>query len=249
MMQSRGDSSVEEYPLFPRGDGGSIPTSPLHFFVEKINHVTAKRWIEKWHYSKKIPTGKNVSFGLYRKYWQIWRGLPRKEIDLYATITYGIGVNPYQAGFLGVEKVVEIKRMCRSEPRFDEFPLSKLISISLKMLLKEGSFDCVVAFADPEQGHEGIVYKASGFQLHGMTNPEWHLEDKDGLRFHRRVAYRHARRNGCSIGESRAILGFKRAKTLPKYRWIRVLKTRNGSMGNPVEGLTRPTGVVGVIDA
>lgn len=138
-------------------------------------------------------------------------------------IVYGIGVNPYQAKFLGVGRVLEIKRMCRREPRLSQFPLSRFIAITSKMVFKEYPYECLVAFADPEQGHEGTVYKASGFTLHGMTNPEWHLQDGNGVKRHRRFAFRHSRRNNITIAESREILGVKRFQSLPKYRWVRYL--------------------------
>jgi hypothetical protein len=160
-----------------------------------------------------MPTGKNISYGL------------SLNGQLYAVIVYGTGVNPYQANFLGVSSCIEIKRLCRSEPRLD-YPLSRFISRTAKMVRREYPYDCIVALADPEHGHYGTIYKASGFTLHGMTNAEWHLEDNAGERRHRRYAFRHARRNGNSLGESRRQLGVSRVKTAPKFRWIRLVKRR-----------------------
>lgn len=207
-MNTRADDVVVAYPLFQREDGGSIPTSALTFHIDPIGHKTAKAFIEKWHYSHRMPTGKNIIYGL------------NTEKGLYAVIVYGIGVNPYQAKFLGVERVIEIKRMARTEPRLP-YPLSRFIAITSRMVGKEFPYDCIVAFADPEHGHEGTVYKASGFTLHGTTNAEWHLVDAFGEVRHRRYAFRHARRNGLSVAESREHLGLARVKTKPKYRWVR----------------------------
>lgn len=194
----------------PQAVGGSIPTPPLQFDIQPVQHKDAKAFVERWHYSKCMPTGKNISYGLYAS------GI------LYAVIVYGIGVNPYQAKFLGSAAVIEIKRMCRSEPPLD-YPLSRLISITSKWARKAMPFDTIVAFADPEQGHEGIVYKASGFTLHGMSGSEWHLEDEQGNRFHRRRAQRYAERKKITIAQARKELGLKRVKTEPKFRWVRNL--------------------------
>lgn len=202
------DSSSAELPLFQAGNGGPHPTSSLHFDIRKISHDAARRWVLRWHYSRRMPTGKNICYGLH------------SENSLYAVIVYGIGVNPYQARFIGVSRVLEIKRMCRSEPPLN-YPLSRFIAITAKMVAKEFPYDCLIAFADPEQGHEGTVYKASGFVMHGMTNAEWHLEDNSGERRHRRFAFRHARRKGITLADSRKELGLRRVKTEPKYRWIR----------------------------
>lgn len=207
-----GDSSTIEYGTFQFRDCGVIPTSPHHFNITNLCHKQAKSFVEKWHYSKRIPTGKNISFGLWR------------DNELYAVIVYGIGVNPYQAKFLNVESVIEIKRMCRSEPKMN-YELSRFVRLSLKMVKKLMEFQAVVAFADPEQGHEGTVYKAAGFVHEGYTNPEWHLIGEDGEKRHRRYAFRMAKRNGITVAEARIKLGMKRVKTKPKHRWVLRLKS------------------------
>ena len=205
-MNSGGRSVADQLEIFQQADGGSIPTSPLH--IQKIGHDHAKRFVEKWHYSKRMPTGKNICYGLML------------DDCLYAVIVYGIGVNPYQARFLDCEKVMEIKRLCRTEPR-KKYQLSRFISITAKWAKKEMHYDKLVAFADPEHGHEGTIYKASGFEKVGTTNPEYHLIDVDGNVRHRRYAFRYARRNGVSVAEARDMLGVDRVKTLPKNRWCR----------------------------
>jgi hypothetical protein len=208
-MQFCAASSTVEHPTLQSGNGGSTPTAALQFVVRKLSHAQAKPFIETWHYSKRCPTGKNIFFGAFR------------GEELYAVINYGTGVNPYQARFLGVTSIMELKRMCRIEPRDDRFPLTRFISISLSMLRRENAIQALVSFSDPEQGHEGTVYKAAGFIRHGESNPEWHLIDSSGITRHRRFAYRFARRNKCSIAEARARLGLSRRKTLPKTRWIK----------------------------
>lgn len=207
MKALRVDSSMAEQLVLQLENGGSIPTSTLQFRISQIDHRQAKAFVETWHYSHRIPTGKNICFGL-------WQGG-----ELYAVIVYGIGVNPYQAKFLNVDSVIEIKRMCRSEPK-KPYELSRFIRLSMSMAKKQMSFQAVVAFADPEQGHEGTVYKATGFTHEGYTNPEWHLVGDDGEKRHRRYAFRMARRNGISVAEARHRLGMKRIKTEPKHRWV-----------------------------
>lgn len=209
--QRVGSINVER-PANQSGGGGSTPTPTLHFRIDPVDHKTAKAFVEQWHYSKCLPTGKNICYGLFAS------GV------LYAVIVYGIGVNPYQARFLGVRSVLEIKRMCRSEPPLN-YPLSRFIAITLRFIRREYNPECIVAFADPEHGHEGTVYKASGFTRHGTTNAEWHVIDKDGNKRHRRYPFRYARRNGCTIADARERLGLKRVQTLPKIRWVKYLNT------------------------
>ena len=99
----------------------------------------------------------------------------------------------------------------------------------MKMARKQQDFDAVVAFADPEQGHEGTVYKAAGFAHEGMSNAEWHLIGEDGEKRHRRFAFRMARRNGITVAEAREALGMKRVETAPKHRWVLRLCTANAT--------------------
>jgi hypothetical protein len=211
-----GSSSRPEQGIFQFQDGGANPTFPLHFYIAPIQHKLAKAFVENWHYSHRIPTGKNICFGLF------------DNDELYAVIVYGIGVNPYQAKFLNVESVIEIKRMCRSEPK-KPYELSRFIRLSLKMARKLMEFQAVVAFADPEQDHEGTVYKATGFTHEGYTNPEWHLVGEDGEKRHRRYAFRMARRNGITVPEARDLLGMKRIKTEPKHRWVLRLRSNRST--------------------
>ena len=201
---------MEEQLTFQLVGGGSTPTPPLQFFIESVTHTEAKTFVEHWHYSKRMPTGKNICFGV------------RHGGLLYAVIVYGTGVNPYQAAFLGVDKVMEIKRMCRREPK-EDYPLSRFIALTTRMLKKLYEFGAIVAFADPEQGHEGTVYKAAGYEYRGTTNAEFHLEEEDGTIRHRRFAYRMARRNGITVAEAREQLNVKRIRTAPKHRWVRIV--------------------------
>ena len=188
----------------------------------------AAPFIERWHYSGRVPTGGNRFFGV--RFLDIENSFT-STMDmfgggLYCVANYGIGINPYQADFiaretgrsLSVDGLVELKRLCRVEPRRDDFPLTKFLSRCHKVLRCSG-IRCVVSFSDPDEGHSGGIYRAASFEHLGKTNAEFHLVDKNGVRRHRRFAYRHARRNGITIGESREVLGLTRVKTAPKDRW------------------------------
>ncbi len=187
-------------------EGGSTPTSPL-WIIDRIQHGEAKPFVERWHYSKRMPTGKNICFGL------------RMNGRIYAVAVYGIGVNPYQADYLKVRSVVELKRMCRREPK-EGYELSRFIRLTWRMLVRGYGYDALVAFADPAQGHEGTVYRAAGFSHKGMTNAEWHVIDSAGNLRHRRFVQRTAERRGITIGEARHELGVQRIQMPPKHRWV-----------------------------
>jgi len=190
-----------------------------------ISHQLARPFIEAWHYSNCVPTGKNIFFAWFDD-----------NLELYAVADYGIGVNPYQAPFLATATglpvttgaLVELKRLCRSEPKQDGFPLTSFLAECHRQLVKLG-YEYVVSFSDPEWGHDGGVYKAANFVHLGQTNPEYHLVDVEGVVRHRRYAFRYARRHDVPLAQAREELGVQRIKTRPKDRWflpiVRISKT------------------------
>jgi len=186
--------------------------------IREISLREAKPVIEKWHYSHKVPTGKNIFFG-----WFV-------DGELYAVADYGIGVNAFQASFLtrvsGMDvtntNLLELKRLARVEPRIDSLPLTKFLS-ECHALLRARGYKFIVSFSDPAQKHTGGIYKAASFAYLGQSFPEWHLIDQQGNIRHRRFAYRHMQRNGGTLAESRETLGLKRIKMPAKDRWFLII--------------------------
>ena len=194
--------------------------------IKRIEHKEAKDFIEKWHYSAKCPTGKNIFFGWY------YDDGPFND-KLYAIVDYGIGVNAYQAKFLSRvtglnvqnDTLLELKRLARIEPKDEDLNLTQFISKCHKLLKQEG-FMYIVSFSDPTHNHTGGIYKASNFRNLGKTNAENHAVEKDGTIRHRRYYFRYAQRNNITNAEARERLGLKLIKTLPKDRWFISLDNR-----------------------
>ena len=179
-----------------------------------ISYDAAASHVERWHYSRKMPRGRNICFG-----WFV-------DDVLYAVAVYGNGVNPYQAGYLARETglkitkatYVEAKRFARSEPAH-ELQLTAFLA-KCHRALRDMGYRIVVSFSDPAMGHTGGLYRAANFIAHGETQAEWHVVDENGQPHHRRVAYRHAKRYGMSIEEARVALKLRRVKTKPRQRWL-----------------------------
>lgn len=183
--------------------------------VLEISLNDAKQFIETWHYSKIVPAGQNIFFGWFL------------ENDLYAVANYGIGVNTYQSSFLSRqtgfdikdENLVELKRLCRKEPKKQNFPLTKFLSICHKQL-KKMNYKFVVSFSDPEHKHNGGIYKAANFMHLGITRPEIHFVDKNGEFVHRRIPRHHQQKTGISFKEAVKKLQLTAKITKPKDRWF-----------------------------
>jgi len=184
----------------------------------QIEREIAVPFIEQWHYSHCVPTGKNVFFGWYT------------DDSLYAVADYGIGVNCYQAQYLATRtghdvtpsNLLELKRLCRVEPKQENMPLTRFLKICHKRLKNDG-IQFIIAFSDPERGHNGGIYKAANFTYLGKTNAERHVVDKDGQQVHRRRVLRYMERHTINPASARRQLGLTMQKTLPKDRWFLAL--------------------------
>jgi hypothetical protein len=158
----RADSSMAELPLFQEEDGGSIPTSALHLQFREINANTAAMAYAKWHYLGGQGFISQVSFGAY------WQG------KLEGAISYGPPNATDLAGYWDRRtqgEWWEIKRLVMSPvcPKNSE---SRFIAITMKLLRKMAMVKGIVTYADDGQGHQGTIYKASGFKSLGMTAPK-----------------------------------------------------------------------------
>lgn len=203
-----------------------MPRPAIAPVIARVPAHIAKPFIERWHYSRRCPTGKNQFYGWYVE------SRPADESNLfgetlYAIADYGIGVNPYQAAALSRmagddiqdESLVELKRLCRVEPPNDQYPLTRFLSKCHKLLRRDG-YKFVVAFSDPAFGHNGGIYRAANFQHLGVTQSERHVVDMNGDTRHRRLYYRFAKRHGVSAKEARQQLGLRVVSTPPKDRWL-----------------------------
>lgn len=155
-------SSTAELPLFQGGDGGSIPTSALQLYFREIGSPTASKAYSAWHYLGDQGFVSQINFGAY------WEG------KLEGAITYGPPNATDLSGFWDRHTQGdwwEIKRLVMS-PLCPKNSESRFIAITIKMLRKIATVKGIVTYADDGQGHQGTIYKASGFKALGMTAPK-----------------------------------------------------------------------------
>ena len=95
---------------------------------------------------------------------------------------------------------------------------SFFIGRALKWLRKNSEWKFIVSYADPEQGHQGTIYKASNFKYEGVTSAGSSLLI-DGKPFHIRTLTMMDRPYGREINEryKNSDPGIQVIKTLPKH--------------------------------
>lgn len=133
--------------LAPSTNGGSIPTPSLQFHVRKIQVTDAWPLIRDYHYSCLLPANKVVTFGAF------------ENDRLIAVALFG-------RPFGWKQKVIELTRLVR-EPS-SNIILSKFLSVCCKLLKQIPDCHLLVSYADPQQGHHGGIYQASGFLYGGQ---------------------------------------------------------------------------------
>lgn len=147
--------------------------------LDWCSHEAAKYAVEKWHYSRRMPKSKLVKIG-------IWEGG-----KFIGAIIYGCGATPEIGSPYGL-KQTEVCELVRVAVSHHRHPISKMLSISTKMLARLAhGLRLIVSFADTEQGHHGGIYQAAGWVYTGSQT--YHAYRVLG-------AIEHPRTLGCRFG-------------------------------------------------
>ena len=132
--------------------GGVIPASALHFLTGQVE--AAQQLVMQFHYSRRIPSNVRVVGSLHFD-----GGLFGGQGECVAAAFFSIPPTRW------AEPVLELSRLVRRDG--EQPPLTLLISLSLRAVRAAGG-DLVVSFADRQQGHEGIVYRAASWHYAGI---------------------------------------------------------------------------------
>ena len=140
-----------------------------------------QQFLEKWHYSSYVNIQHKETFTLYRE--GNW-GMP--ELIGVCVYTRPAGVSAAQKYYPEApDRCLELRRLCLIDdtPKNAE---SFFIAKSLRWLKTHTNWEYVISYADPDQGHEGVIYRASNFKYEGVTSVGSQLE-VDGELFHIRT--------------------------------------------------------------
>ena len=151
------------------------------FTVELVQRNAVVSFIEKHHYSHNVNGIQSYyHFGLYRdgKF-----GLP----EMIGAMMYAMPSMPHTSkkyNPINPDKCYELRRLvCVDDtPKNTE---SYFIVQTFKWLKKNTDIEVIVSFADEEEGHTGVIYKATNFNYLGTTSPGRILM-VDGKKYHSR---------------------------------------------------------------
>ena len=129
------------------------------FTVRLVAIQDIRGFIEQWHYSGNV-NGLMVShcFALYH------------DDEMIGAMIYGglAMANAWKKYADKPSEVIELRRLCCIDdtPKNTE---SYFIGHTIRWLNKNTDYKVIVSYADAHYGHEGIIYKASNFNLIGQT--------------------------------------------------------------------------------
>lgn len=130
-----------------------------NLLVAPCSHEAASYAVKTWHYSRTMPIGKIIKFG-------VW------EDDCFVgVVLYGRGASPELGKPYGLDQtqVCELVRVALTN---HTAPVSQIVAASFKLLKSSNpGLRLVVSFADPNVGHHGGIYQAGAWIYNG-TSPE-----------------------------------------------------------------------------
>ena len=188
---------------------GSTPRAALQsIHVQPIPFVAAKKILVKHHYLHSLPGGTQLAFGAF------------VEDKLLGALTFGAG--PHNAFTLvdGAcpDNCLTLTRLWLSE-KLPPNSESRVISVCLRYLKKYTTLKFIITYADPAQGHAGIIYQATGWLYTGLSEATPKFDIGDGLARHSRSLAQAFGSHSLKYLSGRG-LKIKVLPQIPKHRYI-----------------------------
>jgi hypothetical protein len=170
-------------------------------------------FLRKWHYSRYTYIQHKETFTLWRE--GMWNFPELIGVCIY---TRPAGANSAAKYYPNdPDKCLELRRLCLIDdtPKNAE---SYFISRTIRWLKNNTDWKFIVSYADPEQGHLGVIYRASNFKYEGVTG-EGSTLLVDGESFHIRTLTMLDREYGREINRryKDGDEGIQIVKTKPKH--------------------------------
>src|SRR5262245_18423610 len=128
--------------------------------IDWCSYEAAKYAVKHWHYSRSLPCSKTARLG-------VW-----EDDKFIGAIVFAWGANRHLAGEYKL-KMIECAELCRVALAKHSTPVSRILSIAVKMLKREmPGLRLIMSYADVNHGHFGKIYQASNWVFVGETGHE-----------------------------------------------------------------------------
>ncbi len=150
--------------------------SKVDLKLDWCSHEAAKYAVEHWHYSQSLPVPPLVKVG-------VWES---KKFIGCVLFSRGASTNLLKPYGLASIEGCELTRVALTSHRA---PVSRIVAVAIKLLKKSNpGLRLIVSYADPFENHHGGIYQAGNWVYSGKTSPDWAVIDRQGKRWHSRVA-------------------------------------------------------------
>jgi hypothetical protein len=163
--------------------------------------------VRAFHYSHSLPAGRLVCVGAW------------EAGAFVGAVIFGRGASSEIGSPFGLNQsqVCELVRVALGP---HAAPTSRIVSVAVRLLRRLcPGLRLIVSYADPEQGHIGILYQACGWLHIGCTNRESLIRLNGRLLHPRTVASRYRTRAIRWLREHVAD-DAAHVRTLPKFRYV-----------------------------
>ena len=128
--------------------------------IDWCSYDAAKHAVKHWHYSRSLPCSKTARLGMW------------EDDKFIGAVVFAWGANRHLAGEYKL-KMTECVELCRIALDKHTTPVSRIISIAVKMLKREmPGIRLIVSYAAMNRGHVGKIYQASNWLYVGQTGHE-----------------------------------------------------------------------------
>lgn len=174
--------------------------------IDWVGYDAVRYAVRHWHYSKSVPAGKMLKFG-------VW-----EDERFIGVVIFGRGATPNLPKPYGLRQD-ECCELLRIALRDHDTPVTRIVAICIKMLKKANpGLRLIVSFADQYHGHHGGIYQGGNWIYAGEGNPHTFFKINGKLTHPRTLTSRGRLANleGARTLDKRAT-----AVTVPgKYRYL-----------------------------
>lgn len=154
------------------------PRRTVTLRIEPCSPRLATWAVERWHYSKRMPTPPHVCYSV------------TENERLVGVVVYSRGSSNHLGRPYGLAPT-QVCELTRVAFRGHVTPISQVVRRTLRDLRDSSpGLRLVVSFADPQFGHHGGIYQAMGWIYTGSTASSRTYVSADGTRHHERTVSR-----------------------------------------------------------
>ena len=194
--------------------------------LDWCSYAAAKYAVEHWHYSGSMPTPPVVKVG-------VW-----ESNDFIGCVLFSRGSNNNGLKPFGLD-VIEGCELTRIALAPHGSTVTRIVAVAIRLMnVANTGLRLILSYADPNQGHVGVIYQAGGWLYTGRTSPDVAYIDSTGRRWHsRQVSHTGVSRQ---YGSLRAVPKHSDCVALPLEGKHRYLYPLDALMNEQIASLAQP---------